>query len=341
MNHPLESAVPATPTRQRARRRASLTLASALLLAAGSGTALAQTWPTKQIALTVGLQAGTGSDVATRNLAEKMATSLGQPIVVTSLPGAAGMLAAQQGARFAPDGYGLVALSGAAVTTLPHMARNATFNPLKDLTPIAIVVSFPSVLSVNAKVPANNIREFFDLVKKNPGKYTYASGGNGSVQHTAMENLKIMAGLDLLHVPYKGMAQATTDLVSGQVNSAIQGVVAVIPFQKTGQVRILAWTGTQRNPLYPDLPTLAEAGVKGYQFQSWTALFGPTGLSRDVINRLAAEVRKAALAPDLRENWKNNGMEWMDLTPAQIETLIREESEQMAAVVRKANLSMN
>lgn len=326
------------------RTAATPALAACVLgvtLITATGAALAQAWPAKPIALTVGLQAGTGSDVAARNLAEKMSAGLGQPLVVTSLPGAAGLLAAQQGARAAADGYGLVALSGAAVTTLPHMARNNAFNPLRDLTPIAIVVSFPSVISVNGKVPANNIREFLELAKKNPGKYTYASGGNGSVQHTAMENLKIMAGIDVLHVPYKGMAQATTDLVSGQVDSAIQGVVAVIPFVKSGQVRPLAWTGSKRNPIYPDLPTLDEAGVKGYQFQSWTALFGPAGLSRDIIDRLAAEVRKAANAPDLRANWVQNGMEWMDMTPQQIDAMIKVESEQMAAVVRKANLRMD
>jgi tripartite-type tricarboxylate transporter receptor subunit TctC len=257
-------------------------------------------WPAaKPVAVTVGLQAGTGSDVAMRNLAERVSVALGQQLVVNNLPGAAGLLAAQLGSKAPADGYSLVALSGAAVTTLPHMQKGQ--NPARDLVPIAMIVSFPSVISVNAKVPAQNIREFIELARKNPGKYTYASGGNGSVQHTAMEQLKAMAGMNLLHVPYKGMGQATTDLVGGQVDCAIQGVVAVIPFAKAGQVRVLAWTGARRNPLFPDIPTLHEAGVTGYQFQSWTALFGPAGLPREVVNRLNAEFRKAAAAPDLRE----------------------------------------
>jgi tripartite-type tricarboxylate transporter receptor subunit TctC len=156
-----------------------------------------------------------------------------------------------------------------------------------------------------------------------------------------MEQLKAMAGINLLHVPYKGMGQATTDLVGGQVDCAIQGVVAVIPFAKSGQVRVLAWTGARRNPLFPEVPTLHEAGVTGYQFQSWTALFGPSGLSREVVTRLNVEFRKAAAAPDLRERWAVNGMEALDLQPDQIEQLIRNESEQMARLVRDTGIKLD
>lgn len=309
--------------------------------AAVAPRAIAQVaWPgARPIAVTVGLQAGTGSDVAMRNLAEKVSASLGQQIVVSALPGAAGLLAAQQGAKAAPDGYGLVALSGAAVTTLPHLQKGE--NPGRNLVPVAMIVSFPSVISVNAKVPAHSIREFLELARKNPGKYTYASGGNGSVQHTAMEQLKAMAGINLLHVPYKGMAQATTDLAGGQVDSAIQGVVAVIPFAGTGQVRVLAWTGSRRNALFPDLPTLHEAGVAGYNFQSWTALFGPAGLPRDIITRLNTEFRKAAAAPDLKARWLQQGMEYLDLAPEQIAELVRTESEQMAKLVRDTGMRLD
>lgn len=322
----------------RLTRRACL---GSMLVAAALPTVWAQpAWPAKPISITVGLQAGTGSDIAMRNIAEKVSVALGQQIVVGNLAGAAGLLAAQQGAKAPADGYNLVALSGAALTTLPHLQKNA-FDPIKDLVPIAMIVSFPSVISVNRNVPANSIREFIDLAKKNPGKYTYASGGNGSVQHTAMESLKAKAGIDLLHVPYKGMGQATTDLVGGQVNAAIQGVVAVIPFVKSGQVRVLAWTGAQRNPLFPDIPTLHEAGVSGYQFQSWTALFGPAALPKEIVNRLNAEVRKAVGSADLRERWVSAGMESMDLAPSQIEKAIRDESEQMAKLIRDTGMRLD
>ena len=320
-------------------RRRSLAAVACVIVAPG---VWAQTgWPAaKPISVTVGLQAGTGSDVAMRNIAEKLGPALGQQWVVSSVPGAAGLLAAQHGAKATPDGYTLVALSGAAVTTLPHLQKGSN-NPAKDLVPVAMIVSFPSVISVNGKVPAQNIREFIELARKNPGKYTYASGGSGSVQHTAMESLKAMAGINLVHVPYKGMAQATTDLVGGQVDSAIQGVVAVIPFVKSGQVRPLAWTGSRRNPLFPDLPTLQEAGVTGYNFQSWTALFAPIGTPPDIINRLNAEVRKAAAAPDLRERWTANGMEALDMTPAQIAQLINIESDEMARLIRNTGIKID
>jgi tripartite-type tricarboxylate transporter receptor subunit TctC len=312
-------------------------------LAGSAGLALpaaaqAPAWPLRPITVTVGLQAGTGSDVAARNVAEKISVALGQPVVINNLAGASGLLAAQQGTKAAPDGYNLVILSGAAVTTLPHMQKNTTFNPVRDLVPIAMIVSFPSVISVNRSVPAHTIGEFIALAKKNPGKYSYASGGNGSVQHTAMEQLKAMAGIELLHVPYKGMAQATTDLVGGQVDTAIQGVVAVIPFVKTGQVRVLAWTGAQRNVLYPDVPTLQEAGISGYSFQSWTALFGPQGMPHDVVARLNAEVRKAVAAQDLRERWSASAMESMDMDPLQMERFIRAENDQMARLVRDTGI---
>jgi tripartite-type tricarboxylate transporter receptor subunit TctC len=319
-------------------RRRLLLGAAALPLAPAAARAQ-QGWPTRPVAVTVGLQAGTGSDVAVRNLMQKVSVALGQPVVVSNLLGAAGLVAAQHGAKQPPDGYGLVALSGAVVTTLPHLQRG-TFNPIKELVPVAMIVSFPSVISVHKDVPANTIQEFLELARRNPGKYSYASGGVGSVQHTAMEQLKAMAGIDLLHVPYKGMAQATTDLVGGQVNSAIQGVVAVIPFAKTGQVKVLAWTGRNRNPLFPQIPTLHEAGVTGYSFQSWTALFGPPGMPAPVIERLNAEVRKAAAAPDLREQWTANGMETIDASPAQIAAMIREENEQMAQLIRKTGMKL-
>lgn len=326
---------PATTLTRRALQGLGL---AGLLATAVPGQAQTPAWPVRPLNITVGLQAGTGSDVAVRNVAEKVALALGQPMVITNLPGAAGLLAAQQGIKATPDGYNLVALSGAAVTTLPHMQKGSAFNPVRDLVPIAMLVSFPSVISVNRNVPANSFQEFVALAKKNPGKYTYASGGNGSVQHTAMEQLMAMTGMKLLHVPYKGMAQATSDLVAGQVDTAIQGVVAVIPFTKTGQVRPLAWTGANRNPLYPDLPTLNEAGVKGYNFQSWTALFGPPGTPKEVVARLNAEIRKAVATTDLRERWLPNGMESMDLDPAQMDKLIREENEQMAKLVREVGI---
>ena len=226
-----------------------------------------------------------------------------------------------------------------ALLALPHLQKS-TVNVLTELAPIGMFVSFPSVISVNRNVPANTIREFIELAKKNPGKYTYASGGNGSVQHTAMEELKAMTGMNLLHVPYKGMAQATTDLVGGQVDCAIQGVVAVIPFAKN-QVRVLAWTGSSRNPIYPDLPTLHEAGVTGYNYQPWTGLFGPAALPRAIVTHLNEAMRKALAAGDLREKWTPQGMEIIDATPQQIEKMARDEYERMGKLIKQTGIRLD
>jgi tripartite-type tricarboxylate transporter receptor subunit TctC len=318
--------------------RIKLTFCAAAAAACAGGAGAQSPYPARQVTITVGLQAGTGSDVAVRNVAEKMSASLGQPIVIGNLPGAAGLLAVQAGVRAAPDGYTLVALSNAAVTTLPHLQKTSV-NALKELAPIGVFVSFPSVISVNRNVPASSIREFIELAKKNPGKYTYASGGNGSVQHTAMEELKAMTGIDLLHVPYKGMAQATTDLVGGQVDCAIQGVVAVIPFAKN-QVRVLAWTGLTRNSIFPDLPTLNEAGVTGYNYQPWTGLFGPAATPRTIVTRLNEEMRKALSAGDLREKWAPQGMEAIDATPQQIEKMIHDEHERMGKLIKQTGIRL-
>jgi tripartite-type tricarboxylate transporter receptor subunit TctC len=311
------------------------------MLTAVALPAAAQPYPAKPVSIVVGLQAGTGSDVAVRWITEKMSASMGQPFVVENLAGAAGLLAAQAGAKAPPDGYRLVALSSAAVTTLPHVQRNMTFDPQKELMPVGVFVSFPSVLSVTRNVPVKSVREYIEYAKKNPGKLTYASGGNGSVQHLAMETLKWMAGIDVLHVPYKGMAQATNDLVGGQVDSAIQGVVAVVPFIKSGQVRPLAWTGAKRNALLPEIPTLHEAGITGYDYQPWTALFAPDGTPREVVARLSGEMRKAGQQKDVQERFASQVMELLDVTPQQLEKMIHDESRQMAELVKKINLRMD
>lgn len=321
--------------------KASTMMIGALAVLTSAAATAQQAYPTKPISMVVGLQAGTGSDVAVRWVTEKMSASLGQSIVVENIAGAAGLLAAQAGAKAAPDGYRLVALSSAAVTTLPHMQKNMQFDPQERLRPVGVFVSFPSVISVHRAVPANTIQEFFDYARRNPGKLTYCSGGNGSVQHIAAEALKAMTNIDMLHVPYKGMAQATSDFVAGQVNVCIQGVVAVVPFLKTGQVRPLAWTGARRNALLPDIPTLHEAGVTGYDYQPWTALFVPAGTPRDIIARLATEMRNAARQKDVQDRFASQTMEQLDVTPEQLEKMIRAESTQIAQLVKKLNLQVD
>ena len=298
-------------------------------------------YPTKPISVQVGLQAGTGSDIAVRGMLERVGAALGQPFVIENSPGASGFVAAQKVFRTAPDGYQLVALSSGTVAALPHIDTSLRFDPLKDLVPIAIIATIPSVLFVHPSVPAKTVQEFIDHARKNPGKLTYATGGTGSIQHLATESFKAITNTDILHVPYKGSGQATLDLVAGRVDSAFQGVVQVIQFAKNNQVRLLAWSGSQRNALFPDLPTLQESGVADFVYEPWTALFGPAGMPKEIVEKINAEVRKAANQPDLRERWASQGLAPKDLNVTQTEALVRSEYVRTGQIVRANNIKAN
>ena len=292
-----------------------------------------QSYPSKPILISVGLQGGTGSDVAVRTVAERMVPLLGQQIVIENLPGAAGVVAAAKVAKAAPDGYSLVALSMATLTIGPHLEPKPPYDAQKDFAPIAFVAAFPSVLFINPTVPAKTAREFIALAKRKPGLLTYASGGNGSVQHLATELFKSMAGLDLVHVPYKGSIQATLDVAGGRVDAGFQGIPTVLQFVQSGKLRLLAWSGDRRNALYPDLPTIQESGVPGFSYEPWTALFGPAALPKEIVARLSAEARAVTNQPELRKRWSSIGVEPKDMTSEQLATLIRDESASNAKII--------
>lgn len=308
-------------------------------LALAPGVSSGQGYPGKPISITVGLQAGTGSDVAIRMITEKMGASMGQPFVVDNLPGAGGVLAVMKGARSTPDGYQLVALSNAALTVFPNLDPKITYDPFKDLIPVSLVVGHPSVLFVRADFPAKNVAEFIAWAKKNPGKMTYASGGNGSAQHLAMELFKGIEGMHIVHIPYKGSGQATLDVASGRVDAGFQGISTVLPFIKSGKIRALAATGAQRAALFPDLPTMAEAGVKDFFYEPWAGIFAPAGTPRDVIVKLHAEASKASRPVEFREDFTRRGMEARDFTLEQFAKIIRDEHATNARVIKERNIT--
>jgi tripartite-type tricarboxylate transporter receptor subunit TctC len=300
--------------------------------------AWSQAYPAKPILITVGLQVATGSDIAVRMLAERMSPLLGQQIVIENLPGASGIVAAVKVVKAAPDGYSLVALSTAALTILPNLEPKPPYDPLRDFAPIAFVAAIPSVLFVNPTVPARTVQEFIALAKRKPGLMTYASGGNGSVQHLATEIFNSMAGIDLAHVPYKGSMQATLDVVGGRVDAGFQGISTVLQFVQSGKLRALAWSGEQRYGLFPDLPTIQEAGIAGFTYEPWTALLGPAAMPKDRVARLSAEARKVSSQPDLLKRWSSIGLEPKDMPPEQLGRLIREESARNAKVIAEKGI---
>lgn len=310
-------------------------LSSALLMVP---QAWCQTYPVKPILISVGLQGGTGSDVAVRTVAERMIPLLGQQVVTENLPGAAGVVAAAKVAKAAPDGYSLVALSAATLTIVPHLEPKPPYDAQKDFAPIAFIAAFPSVLFVNPTVPAKTLQEFIALARRKPGLMTYASGGNGSVQHLATEIFKSMARIDIAHVPYKGSIQATLDVVGGRVDCGFQGIPTVLQFVQAGKLRVLAWSGDRRYALYPDLPTIQEAGLPGFTYEPWTALLGPAALPKEIVSRLASEVRKVTGQAELQKRWSAIGVEAKDMTPEQLGMLVREESARNAKVIAEKNI---
>jgi tripartite-type tricarboxylate transporter receptor subunit TctC len=298
-------------------------------------------FPNKSIYIAVGLQAGTGSDIAVRAVADRLRAGIGQQIVIENLPGASGTLAAVKAAKAPADGYTLTALSNATLTILPNLDSKMPVEPLKELVPVAFVAAIPSVLFTYPGLPANTVLEFVDLARKRAGQMTYASGGNGSVQHLAMERFKATTGINVLHVPYKGSAQATLDVVAGRVDSGFQGISTVLPHVQSGRLRVLAWSGAKRFGVYPDLPTIQEAGIPGYTYEAWTALYAPAATPKDPISRLNTEVRKVSNQTDLVKRWAGEGLEARDYAPEQIVALLRDENASHAKVIKELGLKVD
>jgi tripartite-type tricarboxylate transporter receptor subunit TctC len=299
--------------------------AAALSLGAMTSSVRAQQSPSgKPVLITLGLQAGTGSDIATRAVAERMAALLGITVVIENLPGAGGLLAAAKVATSPADGNALFALSNGTLTVAPNLQK-VQYDPFKDLVPVAYISGFPSVLIVNKDFPAKTLREFIAVAKQRAGKVTYGSGGVGSVQHLATESFKASAGIDMLHVPYKGSLQATVDIAGGQIDCMFNGISTVLPYIQSGQVRAIATSGDTRMALNPDIPTVAESGVPGFSYEPWTGLYAPPNTPPAVIARLNEAVRKATASPELKVRWAALGIVGKDMTPDQMARLIRAE----------------
>ncbi len=320
-------------------RRSLTQLATACLAGLVPLAALAQgAYPAKPISVLVGLQAGTGSDVAVRVLMEKLSVSLKQTITVDNLPGAGGQLAALRGVKAAPDGYFLVALSSATVTALPILDPTVGFDPLKDLVPVALVATIPSVFFVRPDLPARSLKEFIANAKAQPGRMTYASGGNGSAQHIGMEVFKAMNNIAVVHIPYRGSGQATIDVAGGRVDSGLQGLSTVMPYLKTGKLRALASTGETRSTQMPDLPTVKELGLGNYIYEPWTAIFAPAGTPPEVVNTLNAAVRKIVAEPEFKARFESLGLGTLEESPQSLAARLRSDFTSTATIVREKNI---
>jgi tripartite-type tricarboxylate transporter receptor subunit TctC len=281
----------------------------ALILAAAALGAPAQSYPSRPVRLMVGFAPGGPNDIIARAYAARLADAFSQPFLVENRAGAAGNLAAEAVARAAPDGHTLMLGSTGTNAVNPSLYANLAFDPLRDLTPVSIVATSPSALAVNPRVAAQNVRELIALARARPGKLTYASAGSGSSQHLSAELFKQAAGVDIVHVPYKGAAPGITDLLAGQVDMSFAPVANVVPHAKAGKLRLLALTGAARSAFAPGTPTIAESGVPGFDVTTWYAVFATAGTPAEIIDRLNAELRKIAAVPQLREQLANLGID--------------------------------
>ena len=309
---------------------------SALPLAALPGLAAAQAFPAKPVRLICPFPPGGAVDIASRAVAAEMSKTLGQPVTVENKPGAGGNIGGAEAARSAPDGYTLFMTTSGISAINPVLYRKMPFDPNKDLIPVSALVSLSNVLVVHPSVKANSVAEVLALVRASPGKVTYASSGSGTSIHMSAEMFKHLTGTDIVHVPYKGSAPALTDLLGGQVQMMFDNIPSALPHIKAGKLRALATTGPRRDPALPDLPTVAEAGVPGYEAGVWFGLAVPAGTPADVVARLNAEAVKATRSPDFVRRMSELGYLILGTSAEQMASMQRAEQARWAPVVKSS-----
>ncbi len=314
-------------------------LLTAALLTIAAGDVLAQTYPTKFIKVFVPAPAGGGTDILGRIIGEKFTKSWGQQVVMDNRGGASGTIAAEMAARSAPDGYTLFMLYSGILTINPHIIKKLPYDPIKDFDPVAIFAQVPNILVVHPSVPVNSVKELIALAKAKPGQLNWASSGVGVSNYMCMELFKTMTGVDCVHIPYKGGAPAMIDLLGGQVQVMFNNLVELAPQIKAGKLRALAVATPKRIAALPDLPTVAEAGVPGYEVLLWYGMVAPAGTPKEIITKLNTEIAKIQKMPDVLERLNNTfGAEPVENTPEQMGAYIKEEMAKWAKVAKEAGL---
>jgi tripartite-type tricarboxylate transporter receptor subunit TctC len=314
--------------------------AAGILLALLANAAGAADYPTRPIHLIVPFAPGGGNDTVARLVGQNLAKELGQPVVVENKPGAGGVVGAEAAARAAPDGYTLFLGGVGSHAINPNLHSHLSYDPIKDFAPISLIAQAPLILVVHPSVAAHSVQELVALAKSQPGKLNYASNGNGSSSHLAAVMFTSLTGTDMVHVPYKGLSPALQDLLTGQVQLMFSSVVAILPHVQAGQLRPLATTGAKRMALLPDLPTVAESGVPGYQASSWYGILAPASTPADVVKKLNAALVKVVAQPDVRKALAREGAEPVGDSPEAFGAFIREEKQRLGEVIRKARLPM-
>lgn len=314
-----------------------LAAAVTVFSAISAGTVAGQAYPSKPIRFVAAFPAGGPSDIVTRAVGKRMAEIMGQPVVVENRSGAAGHIGAESVARSAPDGYTLL-LGGSYLTIGPSLNRKLPYDPVKDLSPVGLVALNQYVLLTHPTVPAKTVKELIRLAKSQPGKLNYGSSGVGAPPHLATELFKTMAGINAVHVPYKGATPALADLIGGHIDFYIGGISGALPHAKSGKLRALAVTGSRRSSQLPEVPTIAEAALPGYEVATWFGLVGPAGISRDIVSKLNAVITKIVGEAEMQAFLVRQGLEPTTNTPAEFAEFIRREIPKFAKIVKAAGL---
>jgi len=317
----------------------TFTLAALVAFASHGALAQAPQFPAKPVTLVVPVAPGGILDAVARMLAPEMAKQLGQPVVVDNKAGASGNIGATYVAKSAPDGYTLLVGYSMFHVGNPSMFRNLSWDPIRDFSSVAMVAVSPHVIAVHPSVPVKTLRELVDLAKKEPGKLNYASPGSGSVPHVGMELFKQQAGIDVMHVPYKGAGPMMQDVIAGQVQMTVATPPSLLGFVQTGRVRALAVAAKTRHPLMPDVPTTAEAGYPSFQLEAWVALFAPAGTPRPVIEKLTAAVAETLKAPEVVERARATGMAIRFMPPGELDATVKADLDYWSKVIREAKIT--
>jgi len=323
------------------RLRALAVVAAGMLAAACACAVHAQTWPAKAVRIVVPFPPGGGLDLFARLTALKLQDALGQQFVVENRSGASGMIGAESVAKSAPDGYTVLFSTAAEIAINQHLYSRMAYDPIKDLAPVSYASHAALLFSVHPSVPARSVKELIALAKARPGQLNYASAGTGSVHHLSGELLKTTAGVDIVHVPYKGAGPAVIDMVGGQVSMGFTALPSSLPHARSGKLRPLAVTGPKRSEAAPDIANFVELGFKTIDVVSWYGVLAPARTPPEVITRVNAEVVKAVRLPDVKAKLLEQGIEVVGTSPAEFTAFIRSESDRYAEIIRRSGAKLD
>jgi len=323
------------------RHRFGLTLLTCMMTLACAANGLAQTYPAKPIRFYTPYPPGGTTDIMARLIGAKLYESWGQPVIVDAKPGAGGNIGTDFVAKSPADGYTILMGASGPLAINVSLFSKLPYDPVKDLAPVILTASVPLILVTHPSLPAKNVKEFIALMKARPGEFNYASAGPGSPQHLTAEMFKFMAKVDMAHIPYKGSGPAIVDLVGGQIPFAFESMIPVLPHVKAGKLRALAVTSAKRSPVLPEIPTVAESGVPGFDSIAWYGVVAPAGTPRDIIAKLNTEMARILNLPDIKQRLIEMGSPPVAGTPDQLGGLIKSEIVKWGKVVKQAHVSLD